>query len=69
MSSSDGGIFTTFYTWMPSYVFNIDKCMYSLNEDATEYSVLNYIGKQFKEDVGKLNDWKLTNYLENTDYV
>lgn len=69
ISSSDGGIFTTFYTWMPSYVFNIDKCMYSLNEDATEYNVLNYIGKQFKEEVGKLNDWKLTNYLNNQDYV
>lgn len=40
LASNEGGIFTTFYSWMPSYTFNIDNCMYSFNEDLTKKIVI-----------------------------
>lgn len=45
--SDDNGTFTSFYTWMPSYVFNIDNQMYSINEDQTKHNVVAYNGHKY----------------------
>ena len=57
------GLFTTFYSWMPSYTFNIDNCMYSINEDQTKYNVLggNWEDSTEKGNKDSLDKYKLIN--------
>ena len=33
LSNSNGGVFTTFYSWIPAVTFNINNSMYSISED------------------------------------
>lgn len=40
LSSSDGGLFTTFYSWIPGINFNIDNRMYSTDIDWTRHNIM-----------------------------
>lgn len=65
---SDSGMFTTFYSWIPTEVFNIDNNMYSINADLVK--ILNDKRDTLSKDYPiYFNDEGKTDYYPKLSYI